>query len=66
MDELKMAREGIDNGVKILTGEQVEAPMDLPEPESELDLDEPSDDTDGFNATDAAVGGEEELGREKR
>jgi len=66
MDELKMAREGIDNGVKILTGEQVEAPMDLPEPESELDLDEPLDDTDGFNATDAAVGGEEELGREKR
>lgn len=67
MDELKLAREGVDNGVKILSGEQVVEPMDLPQdPVSDLDLEEPEDETDGFAGTDAAVGGDEELGREKR
>jgi hypothetical protein len=73
MSNLQQAREGVDNGVRILSGEQVDNPMampgddmappaDLPPPESDLDAEE----TDGFAATDAAVGGSEELGRELR
>jgi uncharacterized protein YicC (UPF0701 family) len=73
MSNLQQAREGVDNGVRILSGEQVDNPMampgdamappaDLPPPESDLDTEE----TDGFAATDAAVGGSEELGRELR
>lgn len=77
MQNLQAAREGVDNGVRVLSGEQVDQPMDLggapegeladvgvtaPAPESDLDQDE----TDGFAATDAAVGGAEELGREPR
>ena len=77
MQNLQSAREGVDNGVRVLSGEQVDQPMDLggapadlsggdtslpPAPGSDLDQDE----TDGFAATDAAVGGAEELGREKR
>jgi len=78
---LSTAREGTDTAVRVLSGEQV-APTDMslggdqfgaePSPEAgadelgaapESDLDQ---DTDGFDATDAAVGGEEELGRERR
>ncbi len=78
MQNLQTAREGVDNGVRILSGEQVDNPMALPgdagadlsggdaglppAPGSDLDADE----TDGFGATDAAVGGAEELGRERR
>ena len=77
MQNLQAAREGVDNGVRVLSGEQVDQPMDLgsapadlsggdaglpPAPGSDLDQDE----TDGFAATDAAVGGAEELGRELR
>ena len=77
MQNLQSAREGVDNGVRVLSGEQVDQPMDLggapadltggdaelpPAPGSDLDQDE----TDGFGATDAATGGAEELGREKR
>jgi uncharacterized protein YicC (UPF0701 family) len=75
MQNLQDAREGVDKGVRILSGEAVDSPMELPgdelggdigelppAPGSELDADE----TDGFGATDAAVGGAEELGREKR
>jgi uncharacterized protein YicC (UPF0701 family) len=75
MQNLQSAREGVDNGVRVLSGEQVDQPMDLgggdtelpdtslpPPPASDLDQDE----TDGFAATDAAVGGAEELGRETR
>ena len=74
MQNLQTAREGVDGGVRILTGEQVDNPMAMPgddlsgdtslppAPGSDLDQDE----TDGFGATDAAVGGAEELGREKR
>lgn len=74
MDNLQQAREGVSNGVKILSGEQVAQPMALPgddmaapmgdvapPPASDLDSD-----TDGFAASDAAAGGTEELGREKR
>jgi len=73
MANLQAAREGVDSGVGILTG-QAPQPMDLggdelggdlpPAPTSDLDLEEPE--TDGFAATDAAVGGAEELGRERR
>lgn len=75
MQQLQAAREGVDNGVRILSGEQTDQPMALPgddlsggdtelppPPASDLDQDE----TDGFSASDAAVGGAEELGREKR
>lgn len=68
MATLQVTREDVDTGVKVLTGEAVAEPMDLPEPE-ESDLDVELDDkeeTDGFTGTDAAVGGAEELGREKR
>jgi plasmid stabilization system protein ParE len=75
MQNLQTAREGVDGGVRILTGEQVDNPMAMPgddlsggdaglppAPGSDLDQDE----TDGFSATDAATGGAEELGRELR
>ena len=75
MQNLQSAREGVDNGVRILSGEQVDNPMAMPgddlsggdtelpaPPASDLD----SDETDGFGASDAAVGGAEELGRELR
>lgn len=73
MTQLGSARESVDNGVRVLSGEQIDQPMDLGAPAvggdiapvapmSDLDQDE----TDGFAATDAAVGGDEELGREKR
>ena len=75
MANLQAAREGVDSGVGILTG-QAPQPMDLPgdelgglddvgvSPASDLDMEEPE--SDGFAATDAAAGGAEELGREKR
>jgi hypothetical protein len=78
MQNLQAAREGVDNGVRVLSGEQVDNPMAMPgdagadlsggdaglppAPGSDLDADE----TDSFGATDAAVGGAEELGREQR
>ena len=77
MQNLQAAREGVDNGVRVLSGEQVDNPMDIggaglpgdelggdlpPAPVSDLD----QDDGDGFAASDAAVGGAEQLGREKR
>lgn len=70
MTQLQSAREGVDQGVGILTGQQVQ-PMDLPAGSElpapggmESDFDQ--DDTDGFGATDAASGGAEHLGRELR
>jgi hypothetical protein len=74
MQNLQAAREGVDNGVRVLSGEQLDNPMAMPgddlsgstelppAPGSDLDADE----TDGFGATDAATGGAEELGRELR
>jgi hypothetical protein len=78
---LSTARESSDTAVRVLSGEQAPATdMNMggddfgselgsapagdelgAAPESDLDSD-----TDGFDATDAAVGGEEELGRERR
>jgi hypothetical protein len=71
MQNLQTAREGVDNGVRILSGEQVDQPMAMPGDQAGGDTELPpapsSDlDTDEFGATDAAVGGTEELGREKR
>jgi len=66
MATLQVTREDVDTGVKVLTGEAVAEPMDLPAPEeSDLDVDS-EEETDGFAGTDAAVGGDQELGREKR
>ena len=81
MQNLQQAREGVDKGVRILSGEQVDNPMNLggapapatsmggadlpPEPGSDFDQEEEPE-TDGFAASDAAVGGAESLGREKR
>ena len=77
MTNLQSAREGVDNGVRILSGEAVDQPMampgdelstdlatGMPPPASDLDAEE--SESDGFAATDAAAGGAEELGRELR
>ena len=75
MQNLQAAREGVDTGVRVLSGEQVDNPMALPgdelgAPAGDLGAAPVSDfdaeDSDGFAASDAAVGGAEELGREKR
>ena len=84
MQNLQAAREGVDSGVRVLSGEQVDNPMSLgggdkgapggdmadlppPEPDGMSDFDQEEEpDTDGFAATDAAAGGSEELGRERR
>jgi hypothetical protein len=76
MQNLQSAREGVDNGVRVLSGEQVDQPMSLPGDQAGADLSggdaelppaPGSDlDSDEFGATDAAVGGTEELGRETR
>jgi hypothetical protein len=76
MTQLQAARDGVDTGVRVLSGEQVDNPMampgdemaapemgtELPAPTSDLDQEE----VDGFAATDAAAGGTETLGRETR
>ena len=78
MQNLQQAREGVDSGVRVLSGEAVDQPMampgdamggapdlgGLPPPESDFDAEEGG--VDGFAATDAAVGGTETLGRELR
>ena len=70
LESVKAARESMDMAARAVAGEQVDAPMTMPEPElsapetSELDMDEPEDDS--FGGVDAAAGGEEELGRMER
>lgn len=69
---LQQSREGADQAARALAGEQV-APTDMAmpaddiagelPPESDLDVGEPADE---FAATDAAAGGDEEIGRERR
>ena len=74
MQNLQSAREGVDNGVRVLSGEQLDNPMAMPGDTAGVDTELPpapgsdldQDETDGFGATDAAVGGAEELGRELR
>jgi hypothetical protein len=72
MDSLNGARDALDNGARVLAGEQPdqamnmggELPGQLP-PVGDVDSDLDAED-DGFAATDAAAGGQEELGRERR
>ena len=71
--QLASARETADTASRGLAGEQVAQPMDMgmggdmggmpAAPESDLDSDMGDDE---FAATDAAAGGAEELGRERR
>jgi len=67
---LQSSREQADQAARALAGEQVATPMAMPgaEPVGQLPApDETSDlDTDEFAATDAAAGGETEIGRERR
>ena len=77
---LSTARETADTSVRVLSGEQI-ADTDmsmgadaglgdnLPPMDGDSDFDSDlgaAPEADGFDATDAAVGGEEELGRERR
>ncbi len=77
MTQLSAAREGVDGGVRVLSGEQLDNPMDLGNGtggELPTDINPVGDigdgselgDTDGFGATDAATGGPTHLGRELR
>ena len=77
---MSSGRESADAASRSLAGEQTDQPMDMgmgaepgadlgaPAPGADLGAPAPESDldTDGFNATDAAVGGEEELGRDRR
>lgn len=73
MDSLNGARDALDQGSRALAGEQMPQPMDLGSPElagdelpTEPESNEFDSDEDEFAATDAATGGSEELGRERR
>jgi len=77
MEALNGARDALDQGARGLAGEQVApAPMDLgagAAPGADLETGMPDDLSsdldaggDGFDATDAAAGGPEALGRERR
>ena len=70
---LQQARESADGAARTLAGEQVAAPMDVPASDMSADVPAPdmssdldAEETDGFDATDAAAGGDLGLGREKR
>lgn len=80
--QLGQTRESLDGAARALTGEGATAPMAMPGMDAgmgadmggEADLgmdagmggDVPPDEGDGFGATDAAAGGAEALGRERR
>lgn len=81
LDNLGSARESLDTGARQLAGEQVATDMSLGGDEfgaaegDDLgglgaapggDMSDLDDETDGFAATDAAAGGDEALGRERR
>lgn len=74
MGQLSAAREGVDGGVRVLSGEQIDQPMDLGngfggELPTDTQQEIPAElggETDGFGATDAATGGTTQLGRELR
>jgi hypothetical protein len=72
MDSLNTARDSLDNGSRQLAGEQVAEPMalggagavggaEMPAPDADLEAG-----GEDFATADAAAGGEEELGRERR
>jgi len=69
---LATTRQELDNGVRILTGEEVASDpmgaddtMNMDEPDADLD-DLESPETDEFGASDAEAGGTEPEGREQR
>lgn len=73
--ELSTGRENADSAARALAGEQVDQPMDMGgmgaddlggAPAPDLGAPPEGDEGDSFGATDAAVGGDEELGRERR
>jgi hypothetical protein len=68
IEQLSSAREAADAAARTVAGEQVSQPMTLPAEElSDVSLDQETDlDQDEFSAADAAAGGPEELGRERR
>ena len=74
MDSLNTARDSLDNGSRQLAGEQVAEPMALggtpgtppPMPGTNLSPGDLGDGGEDFATADAAPGGEEELGRERR
>lgn len=72
MDALNGARDSLDQGSRALAGEQVSQPMDMGAGAAvgaDLETGLPADDLeagDEFASVDAAAGGEEELGRERR
>jgi hypothetical protein len=73
MDALNGARDSLDQGSRALAGEQVPQPMDMGAGAgapigADLETGLPADDleSDEFASVDAAAGGEEELGRERR
>lgn len=75
LDTIKSTRESIDAATRQLAGEEPGNDMEVPDevsPEDEKSLSTPDLDVggeeegDGFDGIDAAVGGEEPLGREKR
>lgn len=73
MDALNGARDSLDQGSRALAGEQVPQAMDMgagADVGADLETGMPAGDdlmaTDEFSTVDAAAGGEEELGRERR
>jgi hypothetical protein len=64
---LQQGRESADSAARALAGEAVEQPMDLVAPTTGAEELPMSDvDADEFAATDAAAGGDDELGRDRR
>jgi len=71
MDALNGARDSLDQGARGLAGESTPQPMDMGASVAvgaDLETGLPADDleADEFASVDAAAGGEEELGRERR
>lgn len=68
LDNLGTARSGADEASRVLVGETPAEPMGMEEP-GEIEAPEMGDDMDDmeddFGASDAAVGGEEPMGRER-
>lgn len=65
---LQSSREQADGAARVLAGESVAQPMAMPGDEigAVAELPAPEDQSDEFAATDAAAGGADDLGREKR
>lgn len=72
LDQLNTARDTLDQASRALAGEQVSEPMALGGeepaelPTGDEDLSDLDSEDDGFATADAAAGGAEEMGRERR